>query len=34
MLASLRKSTSLIPLVPRSKARGKIDRAWGVIDNG
>jgi predicted transcriptional regulator of viral defense system len=30
---ALRESTSLIPLVPGKKARGAIDRNWGVIVN-
>lgn len=30
---ALRESTSLIPLVPGKKARGTIDRNWGVIVN-
>jgi predicted transcriptional regulator of viral defense system len=30
---ALRQSTSLIPLVPGKKARGTIDRKWGIIVN-
>ena len=31
---ALRPSTSLIPWIPRSPKRGKVNRRWGVVQNG
>jgi predicted transcriptional regulator of viral defense system len=33
LLRALRSSKSLVPLIPRAPARGRIDRVWGVIVN-